>query len=51
MRHPKCMAANELRVFLTMLATERTVSVSTYERVDFGRQAILVGEAKGGKDY
>ena len=32
MRHPKCMAANELRAFLTMLATERNVSVSTHNQ-------------------
>ena len=32
MRHPKCMAADEVRAFLTMLATERNVSVSTHNQ-------------------
>ena len=32
MRHPKNMAADEVRAFLTMLATERNVSVSTHNQ-------------------
>ena len=32
MRHPKSMAADEVRAFLTMLATERNVSVSTHNQ-------------------
>lgn len=32
MRHPKSMAADEVRAFLTMLANERQVSVSTHNQ-------------------
>ena len=32
MRHPKAMAADEVRAFLTMLATQRNVSVSTHNQ-------------------
>ena len=32
MRHPKSMAADEVRAFLTMLTTERNVSVSTHNQ-------------------
>ena len=32
MHHPRDMGANEVRAFLTMLATERNVSVSTHNQ-------------------
>ena len=32
MRHPRDMDAHEVRAFLTMLATERNVSVSTHNQ-------------------
>jgi integron integrase len=63
LRHPRDMGPREVEAFLTMLATERKVSVLygtgmrlmeglrlRIKDVDFDRHVIIVREAKGNKD-